>query len=118
MDLPVRDDDYLYSIQSDPFYYYARRTPDGTPMLVVLQYPCIVTVSFDKAGDIMATSEKPLSEETRGLVQRSGFYRDFLQAADQEITSHLADSGFAQDTIKVKRFFLPRYHIGIRDFPE
>jgi hypothetical protein len=113
-----RNDNYLYSIQEDPFYYYTGVTSCGLQVLAVLYYPSIVTVLFDTDGNLLSVSERLLPESTRSTVDQCGFTEAFLSGEDRAIISHLQELGFTRRPIRVKRFFLPQYHIGITDFPE
>lgn len=114
-----RNKDYLYTIQSDPFYYYTGVTSDGFQALLVLYYPSVITLLFDSDGNLVEVSETPLSESMQREAERYGFYDTFLQeGAERKILWHIEQRGFKQEPIKVKRFFLPQYHIGIEDFPE
>ena len=114
----VRDDHYLYYIAPDPFYYYTGTTTSGFQVLAVLYYPSVIMLVFDQDGNFIRASEVSLSQTTRYSVEQHGFYDGFLQRGAQEIESHLQGQGLIKGRIRVKRFFLPEYNIGIRDFPE
>jgi hypothetical protein len=113
-----REDDYLYTIKEDPTYYYTGTMTHGRQAVAVIYYPSVITVVFDEMGHFVDVTDKPLPESTKNMIDQRGFTEAFVGGADREILTSLRESGFREQPVKVRRFFLPRYHIGIRDFPE
>jgi len=117
-DMLERESTYLYSIRGYPHkFFWTGKTAGGLQVLVVICYPRIVTTFFDPQGKFVDVQERILSESTRILADKHGIREAFERQDDPELVCWLLDLGFLEDGIKVRKFFLPNYHIGIRDFP-
>jgi hypothetical protein len=108
----------LHIIQEDPTYFYTGRLSDGKQALLVLRWPNIVTVQFDKEGDLVEACETPIPQSFRELVNEHDLVGAFRRSDDGVFSAHLAGRGFVRGAIQVKRFFLPQWRIGISEFSD
>jgi hypothetical protein len=86
-------------------------------LLVVVQIPNIIGLFFDDAGSLLTVESHPFSSSVLRAVQTTGIREAFCTGGDEELNRLLSRLGFVEAVIKVKRFFLPAYHVGIIDFP-
>jgi hypothetical protein len=104
----LRPDITNYPILGDEVDWFTGVTELHNQLLVVYQFPDVVVVSFTADGRISQLRSPP------GLPidEASGF---FSTKDDEILREWLRQVGFQPGLIKVKRFMLPQYHIGIRD---
>jgi hypothetical protein len=92
--------------------------PSHAQALLVVSYPLLITIQFDEAGNVVDIAEEPFPESLKVSVQEHGLSRAFRHGAESELLRYFQSIGLTQKPITVRQFFVPRYHIGIRDFPE
>lgn len=115
----LREPNYLYSIEGYPHHgYWTGTTADHLQALVVVLSPTIVAIFFDGEGNLVGVQERAISQETLAMAHRIGFHEAMRTQGDQEISAWLDSLGVHESVIKVKRFFLTDYHVGIVDFPQ
>jgi hypothetical protein len=114
----IRDANHLYLIEGYPSrFYWTGTIAEALQLLVVVQVPSIIAIVFDRNGDLVRVERRMLSSSTIEAAERVGFREFFQEQGDRELSSWLHSLGFQEAVIKVKRFYLPDYHIGIVDFP-
>jgi hypothetical protein len=114
----LRDSDHLYWIEGYPHHgYWTGTTADGSQVLVVILAPHIIAIFFDHEGNLLEVQERRLSPSTLAMAEK-GIYAGFRRQSDEDVSSWLDSLGIHESVIKVKRFFLPDYHVGIVDFPQ
>ena len=112
-----RNEDHLYLIVGSPISYYTGLTYDGFQVLIVPLFPIRLVVFFDIDGKLMEVEEHALMKS----LETSDNPVKTLENATE--TTHTLNAlfqriGYKEGRIRVKRFFLNKYKIGIRDFPE
>lgn len=114
----LREPNYLYSVEGYSHHgYWTGTTANRLQALVVVLVPNIVAILFDEKGNLVRVEERAISSETLATANRIGFHEAFRTQGDQEVSAWLGWLGVHESVVKVKRFFLPNYHIGILDFP-
>lgn len=114
----LREPNRLYSIEGYPHHgYWTGTTPARTQVLVVVLSPKIIAIFFDEKGNLVGVQERAISSEMLAMAHRIGFHEALRTQGDQEISDWLDSLGAHESVVKVKRFFLTDYHIGIDDFP-
>jgi hypothetical protein len=86
-------------------------------MMVVVQVPNFVVLTFSQNGDYLSSRELPMSDSMLQASKQPNFAYFLLENIEGELDSFLEESGFDEQTITVKRFFDNVHHIGIEDFP-
>jgi len=104
-----RDPETVYPLLGDDLSWHTGIAQDGHQVLVV-PFPHYDLVSlFDRTGKLTAVHELPRKEEQELVAlsgQENGSLNDFLNRI-----------GFHCSVIRVHRFFLPNYSVGIADIP-
>jgi hypothetical protein len=114
----ARDSNHLYFIEGYPSrLYWTGTIAEGLQLLVVIQVPFFIAIVFDRNGDLVRVERRMLSSSTIAAAEQIGFRDFFREQGDREHSSWLHSLGFQEAVIRVKRFYLPDYHIGIVDFP-
>jgi hypothetical protein len=113
-----RDPSYVYTIQGDSMYYSTGRLANGLQVLAILHLPSVITVEFNSDGDLVSAGETALPDFSRALFKEYTVGEACEKGADRGIVIHLEEKGFVSQPIKVRRFFLPQWHIGIKSFPD
>jgi hypothetical protein len=115
----VRDPNHLYCIHGYPDRGYETGiTGSGSQVLLVHQFPSVIAVYFDRNGNLFDVQIRTLSPLTQAVAKNYGFRALFGDdVGTEELSAWLRSLQFVDAVIRVKRFFLPEYHIGIVDFP-
>jgi hypothetical protein len=83
-----------------------------------MQIPHLVGLFFDQEGNLVDVQVRTLSLLEIPVSDAVERHRDTVKAGEVELMNWLDSLGFEEGIIKVKRFFLEDYYIGILDFPE
>lgn len=106
----TRGESAVYPIKGDDVDWHAGIISSGEQILVVLFFPTILALRFSANGELV------------GLMSVSGFPSQsigvFSQQDDERLQDWLKDIGFRPSLIRIKRFFLPEYNIGISDLSQ
>jgi hypothetical protein len=113
----VREPAYLYSLEG--YANHGFRTgvdADGAQALAVVLIPNIVLAIFDDAGNFLEVQSHALSADTLATANPCGNRAELRAKTDAELTALLGRIGIHDSTVRLKRFFLKGYGIGIVDF--
>src|SRR5262249_51543588 len=113
----VRAPDHLYAIEGNSAdLYWAGFTANGDQVFVTVLLPHFLVTSFGRDGDLIRAEVRMLHPNTLTRAEQSGI-RDVLGAEDDlAMSTYLKSIGFRDGVIRVKRFFLSAYCVGIVDF--
>jgi hypothetical protein len=113
----LRESNHVYSIEGYPNHgYYAGTTAEDLQLLVIVQFPHFLGIFFDQAGNLLDVQRRMLSSSTITMAEQMGIHEVFRTCGDRELSSWCNSLGFREGIIKVKRFFLADYSVGIADF--
>lgn len=106
----------LYTVASNPPYFYTGRLANGTQLLMGIQPPDFVLVEFDIHGNYLRVWGEDNALGSSGISQHL-----VEPKADEtlvQLQSWQTKLGIKHDTILIKKFFLPERWIGIKELPE
>ena len=109
-------DNLLYKIQNDSYHFHTGYTQNGNQILMGVQFPEIVMVEFDKAGNYLTILARAIPQELLSIT--NGIFTADDNKLFVEIQSWQKEINFVPGTISVRKFFLPDRWIGIQDLPD
>src|SRR5262249_31550217 len=112
----TRGVDYTYQIAGSNYDFYTGQTSDGLQLLVVIQLPRFLVITFDQKGNLVNVNEMPLADSTVSAAKYGSHAA--LSGTDGNILQLFQDRGVVLGPIRVKLFFLSQYDVGIKDFPD
>jgi len=113
----IRASDYLYSIEGYPNHlYWTGRADNLIQMLFVIQFPYTIAFSFSEVGALINVEKKRLTRASIQLEKEVGIREVFSMGGDKRLAEWLISLDFRESVIRVRKFYLDAYHIGIADF--
>jgi hypothetical protein len=105
-----------YYLQSEPDHFRVGRLPNGNQVLMLIDVPDFVLVEFDADGNHLGITTRAMPPELL-LLDRHGVWVGFDRFW-VELEKLANDIGLSDNTITVRRFFIPDRELGIKDLPE
>lgn len=109
----------LYQIRGDAFRgFITGNGREGFQFLIVLQQPRFIVIQFSALGAMLGYDVKNMQTTLESGADIWAIEDAFGNMTDAELRLFLDSVAFEEGPIRIKKFFLEKYHIGIIDFPE
>jgi hypothetical protein len=113
------DADHVFTLVGNPHYGFATGRAPQEQVLVTFAGPNLLAVCFDAAGRLLKADTSVLHEAAAPVASTGGCSAAAQQRAGPWATLRAweREHGLMPGPIRVRRFFLDRYGLGIRDLP-